>query len=282
MAEDDAINEVSVDDAPQDDSSDGLDEVILEGLDDGAEDQPVEEARKQADTIPVEDFEKLKGDYERASKHINDLNKALSESRTKLKEKETAKAEEPQLSKEQLKQMFKEYQDDPDTLFAITQYMAEQAAKGASGKAIETAKIGENKKQIDSYLSTNYPDLAKPESPLRSAVDKTVAEMGLSDNPYGDFLAIGVQTVLNMPKLMKQAYDSGRKDEAGGKAEKSRKEIVKESGLTPKGKGSSKSVSATLSETQMETAKKLGLKGDQLKTFSRIINKGASSVSMGG
>jgi len=58
---------------------------------------------------------------------------------------------------------------------------------------------------------------------------------------------------------------------------------VKESGLTPKGKGNQKgSVTENMSAEQLETAKKLGLKGDSLKTFSRILNRKATTVSMGG
>jgi hypothetical protein len=290
MAEE--IEDVNVDDGipPEGDENkgdddSGLSEVTIEGLDDQVEPESKPE-KKEAESkkeVSVEDFEKLKGNYENAARHIENLNRALTESRNKLKEKEKGNGaeKETQLTDAQIRDLMVEYKDDPDTMLKLTKYVAEQAAKGASVKAVETAKVIENKKELSAFLSQRYPDLSRPESELRSSVDKTLEEFGLSDNPYGEFLAVGVQTVMQMPNLMQHAYQQGRKDEAGGKAEKTRKELVKGSELSPKGKGTPPTGSS-LSAGEMDTAKRLGLKGTQLKTFSRILNKKATTVSMEG
>jgi hypothetical protein len=213
-------------------------------------------------------------------KKVGDLNKALHEER-QAKKGAAKKEEEAPLSKAELLKLYKEYQDDPDTLFQLISYTAEQAAKGASKEVVDKSKVAENKKETDAFLQNNYPDLYKEDSDLRQAVEKTKAEMGFGDHPYGDFVGTAVQVLINAPKILKQIYDQGRNDALSGKAEKTRKEIVKESGLTPKGKKAG-AESANLTDAQKDVASRLGLTGSKLKTYEKIVSKGAKIISVEG
>jgi hypothetical protein len=269
-------------------AGDILDEVIIQGLDDeGIEDKAEDKTpegdakateKKQA-AAPVDD--PIKVELDSLKRKVSDLNKALHEERKSKKEAAKADAEAPPLTKAELQKLWKEYQDDPDTLFQISTYIAEQAAKGASKEAIDKSRISENKKETDAFLQKNYPDLYKEGSEMRVIVDNTKKEMGFDDHPYGDFVGTAVQLLLNAPTVMKNIYDKGRSDALSGKAEKTRKEIVKESGLTPKGKGKGAEISS-LTDAQKDVASRLGLTGSKLKTFEKIISKNAKSISVEG
>lgn len=260
-----------------------LDDVIIEETD--VEDPEKEEAKPAEDKKPaekpVDDSTKSKDEIDRLTRKVSDLNKALHEERKSKKEAAKASEETPPLSKAELQKLWKEYQNDPDTLFQITAYMTEQAARGASKEVIDKNKIGENKKETDAFLQKNYPDLYKEDSEMRRAVDKTKDEMGFTDHPYGDFVGTAVQLLINAPNIMKNVYDKGRNDALSGKAEKTRKEVVRESGLTPKGKPPGKEA-AHLTDSQKDVASRLGLTGNKLKTFEKIVSKNAKIISVEG
>lgn len=261
-----------------------------QGTDPDFDDVTIEEGIEEDEAPPVKTVEKpskdqkyqddpIKIELERMKGKISDLNKALHEERKS--KKEAAKEEAPPLSDAEIKKLFKEYQDDPDTLFQIVKYTAEQAAKGASKDVVDKGKIAENRKETESFLQKNYPDVFKEDSDLHQHVSKTKAEMGLADHPYGDFLGTAVQVLINAPSIMKQVYDRGRNDALSGKAEKTRKEIVKESGLTPKGR-SVGAESGKLTDAQKDVAQRLGLTGSKLKTFEKIVAKNAKMITVEG
>jgi len=266
-------------DSEQDKGADAeiLDDVIIEGLDDEEKQEKAPPAPAEKQRAPVDD--PVKQELDRLTRKVSDLNKALHEERKS--KKEAVKEEAPPLSKAELTKLMEEYKDDPGTLLQIISYTAEQAAKGASKEVIDKSKVAENKKETDAFLQRNYPDVFKEDSDMRLAVDKTKSEMGLDTHPHGDFIGVAVQMLINAPKIIKQVYDQGRNDALGGKAEKTRKEIVRESGLTPKGKGGGKE-SAALTDSQMDVAKRLGLTGNKLKTFEKIVSKGAKIISVEG
>jgi hypothetical protein len=254
-----------------------VDDVIIEGLDEEVEEKPAEKAEKvEKKAAPVEDL--TKKELDRLTQKVSDLNKALH---TERQAKKSAKEESPPLSKAELTKLMEEYKDDPGTLLQIISYTAEQAAKGASKEVIDQNKVSENKKETDAFLQKNYPDIFKEDSEMRQAVDKTKAEMGLDSHPYGDFVGVAVQMLINAPSIIKQVYDRGRNDALSGKAEKTRREVVKESGLTPKGKSQPKE-SSTLTDSQKDVASKLGLTGSKLRTFEKIVGKNAKIISVEG
>lgn len=286
MADEEKPDTVTTDDNPEKESGLGIednDEVIIEGFDEPKEPAKAEKEEKKEKpekATPADD--PLKSEIDRLNKKVTDLNKALHEER-KAKKAQPAKDEGgEQLSKADLLKLYKEYKDDPDTMFQIMSYMAEQTAKGAAKESVDKSKVEANKKETESFLQKNYPDVFDEDSELRKVVNKTKGEMMLENHPYGDFLGTATQLLINAPKLMKQAYDKGRDDALNGKAEKTRKEVIKESGLTPKGKGASVGETLGLTDVQKDVAKKLGITGDKLKTYQKIVNKNARSISVEG
>ncbi len=282
MAEEERDDQQDLTDDSEDKGENILDEVTIQGLDDDVEeDEPEDEKEKSSEkTKPPEGEEltKIKSDLDRATKKINDLNKALHEERQAKKGKKEDEA--PALSKAEMKKLYDEYKDDPDTIFQLIDYMVNQAAKGASKEVIDKNKVAENKKETEAYLQKTFPDLYNEESEFRKAVDKTKAEMGFVDHPYGDFVGSAIQTMLNLPHLAKNFYDKGRSDALSGKAEKTRKEIIKESGLTPKGKGKAETQTGKLSDKHLAVADKLNLSPNARKVLQKITN--ASTVSVEG
>lgn len=274
-------------DGSSDDDKGGLgiedfEDVIIEGLDDVPKEKPDKKTEKE-DKPPAKAVDDpMKAEIDRLNKKVTDLNKALHEER-KAKKTQPAKDEagEP-LSKAELLKLFKEYKDDPDTLFQIMSYTAEQAARGASKEAVDKSKVEANRKETESFLQKNYPDVFDEDSELRKVVNKTKGEMMLENHPYGDFLGTATQLLINAPKLMKQAYDKGRDDALNGKAEKTRKEVIKESGLTPKGKGSTVGDALNLTDVQKDVAKRLGIPESKWKTYGKIVSKNAKSISVEG
>ena len=274
-------DQIPVEGSEQDQGADpDFDDVTIEeGIEEDEPEKAEKPAAKTAEKPSKDQDDPIKIELERMKSKISDLNKALHEERKS--KREAAKDEAPQLSDAEIKKLFKEYQDDPDTLFQIVKYTAEQAAKGASKDAVDKGKIAENRKETESFLQKNYPDVYKEDSELHQYVSKTKTEMGLADHPYGDFLGTAVQVLINAPNIMKQVYDRGRNDALGGKAEKTRKEIVKESGLTPKGR-SVGAESGKLTDAQKDVAQRLGLTGNKLKAFEKIVSKNAKMITVEG
>lgn len=205
------------------------------------------------------------------------LNRALHEERQK---KKTEKTEEAVLTETQLLGILEEYKDDPKTLLNVIKYQAEQAAKGAATKSITDADVVRKKKEADDYIYKTYPDLTKDDSQLRAAVNKTKSELGIDDHPFGELFGTAVTFLSAAPQILKDAYDQGRKDAMAGVAEKTRKDLVKESDLTPKGKGGK---ITPLSANTEDVAKRLGLKSPQQLAILKKLTasgKNARNVSV--
>uniref|UniRef100_A0A6M3J099 Uncharacterized protein n=1 Tax=viral metagenome TaxID=1070528 RepID=A0A6M3J099_9ZZZZ len=261
------------------DISEGLDDVELEGLDDKKEPEETEEIEEESEEKLSEKEEPsldekckiLEGKLTERETHIKNLNVALHQAR------QTKKADKPDedtpLTREQLMAVFKEHQDNPETLFNVVEYMAKQYGKKAESSAIDATKIAQKKSDIDNRLLQAYPDLAKDDSDLRTGVNLVKTEMGIDDHPYGDLFALGAMTMNNLDVLLKQAREEGKQEALKGKVEDKRKEAVKKNALTPKGKTDSKTMVTGLTKDQESTAKQMGLKGNQLKIYARLITK---------
>ena len=145
----------------------------------------------QRPTLVLAPNKSLAAQLARAQEHINNLNKALHEER-QSKKKAAEKGGEPAFTKAQLKELWTEHRDDPDVLFNILSYMADETARSAQAKAVDQVELVSKKKEVDDYLAQNFPDLANDGSPLRVGVDKAKQELMLADHPFGDILALGL------------------------------------------------------------------------------------------
>lgn len=205
-----------------------------------------------------------------------DLNRALHEERQRGKAKGDGK-DEVVLTDQQIEGLLTEYKDDPKTLLNIIKYQAQVAAKGAAKDATTSADVAKRKQELEGFLYKNYPDLTRDDSDLRMAVNKAKTELGIEDHPFGEFFATAATNLMAMPHLLKNAYDKGRKDAEEGNAEKSRKELVKGSGLTP-GKGKAKAEGAPSAPEMSDVAKRLGLKSPQQMALLRKLTASAKST----
>ncbi len=210
-----------------------------------------------------------------------DLNRALHELRQEKKKEKKEDDGETVLTDAQLEALMTEYKDDPKTLLNIIKYQAERAAKGAAKKTVDDADTIKKKREAEEYVYKNYPDLTQEDSELRVSVNKAKESLDLTDHPYGELLGTSVTALMALPTLLKNAYDKGRKDVEDGVKEKTRKDLIKDGDLTPKGKKGGETGKA-LSADQSDVAKRLGLNTPRqqalLKKFT--ASKGARTVSV--
>lgn len=280
-----------IDDGPGgsgDDEGDLLSVVSLEGDDEGGDDGGAgEKGKKDAQAGKDKDLdpEALAAQLARAQEHINNLNKALHEER-QSKKKAAEKGGEPAFTKAQLKELWTEHRDDPDVLFNILSYMADETARSAQAKAVDQVELVSKKKEVDDYLAQNFPDLANDGSPLRVGVDKAKQELMLADHPFGDILALGLNNLLSLPGTVRAAYEMGKKEAQGGKQMDRRKEKINAINL-PKGK--THKVDADDRHTEpaspevRDVAKRIGLSKQGQEIYQRILkNAKTRSVTVEG
>ncbi len=196
--------------------------------------------------------------------------------------KATPKEEEAALTDDQLKKIMEE-NPDPDTQLRVMRYMAQQVAKGAKKDAIDEVTVSAKAKQMNAYLLQNYPALADESSDMRTEVDATKEALGFTDHPYGDYIATGVRVLENLPDILKQAYEKGKVAALGEGAEAARKAKIKGEELTPGGKrGGSESGGDGLTASQKEAAKRMGLRGPALATYTKLVGRNARSITVEG
>jgi hypothetical protein len=230
-----------------------------------------------------DELTKVKTELEKQAAHIKNLNKALHEARQerKGKGKEADKEGEAPLTKEQLRAIMKEHKDDPDVLLNVIEYAAQQAAKGAEKKAVDAVELSTKKKELDDYLSKNYPDLAEAESEGRVLIDKIKDQLTVGDHPYGDFLAVAVRTQLMLPSILQAAVEQGKKEAQGKNADDKRKDAIRGNAL-PKGKGTGGAGSgkATLSAESADVAGRLGLSPKGKSIYAQMLKGSKKPMSV--
>ena len=285
MADDEEVQdqeEKGAEDAGKEDADD-LDAVInIDDLDEDLEKEEDADAKKAkegsaaAKKAPTaEDIAKERDELVRKNK---DLNRALHEART-AKKAETK--EEVVLTDEQIKGLLEEYKDDPATLMNVMKYMAQQAAKGEAKKTISDADVVRKKKEAEDYIYKTYPDLTVEDSQLRAQVNRVKDELGIQEHPFGELFGTAVSFFTAAPMILKEAYDKGRADAEAGVAEKTRKELIKGTGLSPKGK--SAGATGGLAENVKDVSQRLGLTSPkQIALLKKLTaaGKGARTVQV--
>lgn len=269
-----------------DDGDDLLSVVSLEGDEGDGEERGTDKGKKEPTSVKDMDPEVLAAHLARAQEHINNLNKALHEER-QAKKKAAEKSGEPAFTKAQLKELWTEHRDDPDVLFNILSYMADETARSAQAKAVDQVELVNKKKEVDDYLAQNFPDLANDSSPLRAGVDEAKQELMLTDHPFGDILALGLNNLLNLPQTVKAAYEMGKKEAQGGVKPMDRRREKINAGNLPKGKTPKVDAEGMGSEIQspeiMDVAKRIGLSKQGQQIYAKILkNSKTRSVTVEG
>lgn len=256
------------------DQSEFLNEIHFEDEEDSEEVIEEEEEKKKGEkkeekSEPSE-ADKLKTELERLKEDKKNLQKALHDKRFERR-KEKEKEETPVLTDDQLVAILEEHKNDPRVLLNAIKYQAEQIAKGVRKNVLDETEIKAKQKDIDAFMKARYADLDVEDSEIRVAVDKTKETLGLTDNPFGDYLATGVQVLNNLEGIVKHWYEEGKKAAASETMDAARKKQIKDGQLTPgggKGSGKGNGDGTGLTPSQLETAKKLGFKSAaQLKLY---------------
>lgn len=246
--------------------SEFLNEIHFE---DEEEKTPAVEVPEEEEKEEPTEAEKLKSEVDRLKEDKKNLQKALHDKRFERKQ-EKAKDDTPVLTDDQLVAILEEHKDDPRVLLNAIKYQAEQIAKNVKKSVMDETEVKAKQKDLDSFLKSRYPDLETEDSEMRVAVDKTKEVLGLVDNPFGDYLATGVQVLSNLEGIVKHWYEEGKKAAGSEQMDAARKKQIKDGQLTPDGgkRGGDGSDKSGLSPSQMETAKKLGFKTPaQLKLY---------------
>ena len=269
---------------------DDLDEVFVEGFDEELPEEKEEKETKE-EKKPDDTDARLKGLESTVSKLQQDkanLNKALHEER---QAKKAEKAEDVKISEAELTKLLEEYKDDPQTMKNIMRYIAKEEARGAKKEALDEADVASKKKEVDTFLRGDLPDLAKDDSELRGVVNNIKKHLGLEDHPFGDLFAVGAHMAMNRKQLLQGAFDAGKKAALGDKGEAARKDVIKGNELLKGGK----KVPGTgdLTAGHKDVAKRLGISdrraGESDASYSRrmtifknIVNKPGAAVTVEG
>lgn len=264
-----------------------LDDIYF-GDDDEIPPSEEEGEKKSADKNAAKDGQDVSPDVQQLMAEIEklkadklNLNKALHEERQLRKKTKTDDGEAEELTEAQLRELMKAHHDDPDALFNIVQYMSRQAAKKEKKAAISETEISARRKELESLVSQRHPDFLDSESELRKQSDKLRGQLNLDDHPYGDFLALGANTYLALPEIMKAVYAKGKEDAVKEAAEANREKGVAGAKLTPKGGGNT-SGNAKMPKDIGAVAKQLGMSASQAKIYQRLVGNKSGIVTVEG
>lgn len=245
-------------------------EDVVEGFEQEAEEpEPEVEEEPEKPTEPVES--PLEGEIKELKQKVHDLNRALHKTRQEKPEQK----EEESLTPEQLKTLLNEHKDDPDTLYNIMNYIGKQAAKEGSKEIFDTQKTLDIRNKTQTFLHTRYPELKDPESQASKRVQEFCSQYNLGDHPAGEYFAASAIIADNIESLQKQWFEKGKAAGLGEKAEKNRKQTVKDATLLPGGKPTVKK-SSGLQGSLKTTASQMGLTASQAKIMAQLVNGGAN------
>jgi len=263
----DATDDETLDEHQEEEEQDDLSED--QDVEDESEDEqdPIADLRKEYDAKLAGYQTKL----DESQKEINRLGYAL---RTASKKPETK--DNSGFSDAQLLEIYNEHKDDPQVAFQVLKELAKNVGKDVETNAEKKAEIVQQKKQVEGYLDRTWPTWKEEGSEVHKHIQKTKSELFLDDHPLGDFLAMASMEFRRIPMIIKQVHEYAKKEALENKAEKGRKDKIhngKPDGTTSK---PSKSKAVSLSQTEEETAKKLGL---DPKKYAKFI-KGARGGSV--
>lgn len=271
---DDELFKIGPDDVEDEAEAKKSDEDDEEG---GKPDGKEKGERKEEKRLLDDDAATLKARVERLEADKSNLKKALHEERQAKKKSKAEDTEETQLTDAQLLAIMKEHQDDPSTMFNIIKHVATQAAKGIKKEALSEADVKNRSKQAESFLRERIPQLYEEDSDVRLNVNKVRDDLGLDDDPVGDYLAAGVIALNRTPELAEYWYKKGKADALG---QKGREKDIADGGLTPSGKKAGKP-KVTLTKDMEDLAQQMGLTPSQRKLYAKLRSaKGPASINM--
>lgn len=211
-----------------------------------------------------------------AQKEINRLGYAL-----RKKEDHSKEPKETPLTKQQLMNIFKEHQDEPEIVFQVIDELQKQGKLDAQQAAEKSLDIKTKKKDTEAFINSIYPDALKEGTELNKSIATTIEWAHLDGHPMAHEAALGMLLLKNMPETIKEIRELAKKEaeelvskQLKDKTEVARKKSI-DAGKPAKSAGASdKTETATLTAAQLETARSLGIKTpEQLKRYAKIVGK---------
>ena len=242
-------------------------DIVEEALSlDGKEPEGKEPEKKDSGYQELsEKMADLEAKVQKVEADKKNLQKALHEERQSKKKVKQTDDEEAVLSDTDLAKIIQEHKDDPAVLLNAVNYKVQQAMKKGKTEAIDEVQTKQRATQLNNALRSKFGDLLDDESSdLRVSINKAKDFLGMADNPFGD--AIGAAAVVfdQLPTIQKLAYEKGVKDALEGKVERNRvSNIEKGKSLFTKradGNGQPKDKDTGATESQLDTARRLGFK----------------------
>jgi hypothetical protein len=256
-----------------------VDDIGTDLKEKGGEKKPPEKKEAPADkgeSKVEEDIKAIRSELDSLKKDKKNLQIALHKERQGKKE---APKDDVVLTDKQLQSIIEENPDNPEVLLRVTRYMAEKIAKGEKAAAISEVDVSQKSKAVNKLLLDRYPALADDSSEMRTEIDQVKESLGIADSPFGDAFAVGVRVVENLPTLLTNAYEKGKKDALGTVAEKKRGDKIDDTKLSPKGSGKS-TVVTELTADQSSTAKQLNLSPSAAKIYAKLVGKQPKTLSV--
>ena len=274
-----------------DGDQDGDDQDVDVELDDEDEDEEEDEDENDDDEDEEEDDgDDLDKKRDQLTQEIEELEKKAAYWRQEKEKqrgiffasqkdsrKKEGDDEEVEFTDAQLLGMLEQHKDDSTIMLQIMKHIGQQAAKKGKNEAVDAAAVASTKKEIDSFINQNWPEINEDGSDLRRDVEEAKKMLRLEDHPFSDYLGIAAAVMANVPDMIKEAEERGKKGGIKDKNEVNRKQAIKDKRLSEKGKKKGEKV--TLPAQAAQTAKQLGLNDRQAKLYSKLLNAGKKPVT---
>lgn len=242
---------------------------------DAGKEQPAEVVEEEQKEEPKEDdrVSELEAKLNDAQKEINRLGYAL-----RKKDDNKPEKKETPLTRQQLFNIFKEHQDEPEVVFQVLDELSKQSRVDAQEAAEKSLDIKTKKAEADALITSMYPDAFKDGTELNSSINKVVEWAHLDGHPMAHEAALGLLLLKNFPDTIREIKELAKKEVEGTLTEdlKKKNESARKKSIDaakPSKSGDSKSdETVSLSPQQLETAKALGLKTkEQFERYAKLI-----------
>jgi len=278
MPDDEELEEREIEESEEEEQ----DEDIDLDLDEDEDEENEEESEEEEDDT---DYKELSGKQgktiDELTANIKNLNAGAYKMRKALEAKDTKDGDEDsKFTDAQLLGMMNEHKDDPAVMLQIMKHISKESGKKSEENAVDAAEIATTKKQVDSFITKNWPEINEDGSDLRRDVDEAKKMLRIEDHPYSDYLGIAAALVTNLPDMIAAAEERGKSAKIKDKNETNRKQGIKDNKLSSKGK--KKGAEVKLPAQAQATAKQLGLTKSQVKIYKQMLgtDKGKQPITV--
>jgi archaellum component FlaC len=216
-------------------------------------------------------FEKLEKNYNRASSHIEDLNKAISGLRKEnkdLKKSVNKPDKDGDFTDAQLVQIIDENKDDPGVLVHAVKQLIKQNNADLKELTDKKVDIARKRTEIDGVMKGWQAYIDKNQD----SVDKAIDYHGLDDHPFKEHLALGAIMVTAWPKMVESIKEEAKKEALSGVSEEARKKNIKNNKPDTSGDRTNTGDGETPS-SWAEAAERLGLNKKQRERYFNLMKK---------